>query len=48
MDENEVSKCDFENTYKKKFLNYFQKYYTEDNLRSLTTSQFILKNDEIM
>ena len=48
VNENEISECDFENAYKKKFLNYFRKYYAEGDLRSSITLQFISKNDEIM
>ena len=48
VDENKVSKCDFQNSYKKEFSNYFRKYYAKDDLKSSTTSQFISKNDKIM
>ena len=48
VDENKVLKCDFENAYKKEFLNYFWQHYAEDDSESLTMSQFILKNNKKM
>ena len=48
VDENENPKCDFEKKYKKKFLNYFQKYYAKKELKSSIIFQFTSKNNEIM